>query len=74
MKTYAMREVNNELYLGNIRLSELVKDHPTPLYVYDEAGIEHKISQFRTHFTSKQFFVKRFMLPKLFSTLFMPNA
>ncbi|HOH18201.1 MAG TPA: diaminopimelate decarboxylase, partial [Bacilli bacterium] len=66
MKTYAMREVNNELYLGNIRLSELVKDHPTPLYVYDEAGIEHKISQFRTHFTSKQFFCETIYASKAF--------
>ncbi|HNZ49922.1 MAG TPA: diaminopimelate decarboxylase [Bacilli bacterium] len=61
-----MREVNNELYLGNIRLSELVKDHPTPLYVYDEAGIEHKISQFRTHFTSKQFFCETIYASKAF--------
>lgn len=66
MKTLRMNEKNNELYLGNIALSELVKTHPTPLYVYDEAGIVDKISQFKTHFKSSKFACETIYASKAF--------
>ncbi|MGD9886915.1 MAG: diaminopimelate decarboxylase [Bacilli bacterium] len=66
MKTYAMKEINNELYVGEVALSKLAKEHPTPLYVYDEAGIEDKINQFQTHFVSNHFVCETVYASKAF--------
>ncbi|MGD9605090.1 MAG: diaminopimelate decarboxylase [Bacilli bacterium] len=61
-----MSDKNNELYVGKIALSELVKTHQTPLYVYDEAGVLNKIDQFKTHFKSKQFVCETVYASKAF--------
>ena len=49
MKTYSMKEINNELYMGNYKLSDLAERYKTPLYIYDEIGINNKIDIQKTN-------------------------
>lgn len=71
MKTYSMKEIDNELYLGKFRLSDLAKEYKTPLYVYDELGINNKIDIFKKSFISDSFITtivyasKAFLAPYL---------
>lgn len=55
MKTYSMKEINNELYMGNYKLSDLAERYKTPLYIYDEIGINNKIDIFKDSFISESF-------------------
>lgn len=55
MRTYSMKEINNELYMGKYKLSELAEKYKTPLFVYDEIGINKKIDVFKKSFVSDAF-------------------
>lgn len=55
MRTYSMKEIENELYIGDYKLSDLADKFKTPLYVYDEAGIINKIDVFKKSFKSALF-------------------
>lgn len=55
MRTYSMKEIENELYIGDYKLSDLADKFKTPLYVYDEAGIINKIDIFKKSFKSALF-------------------
>ncbi len=46
---------DGNLYLGNYSLEDLRKMYQSPLYVYDEAGIENKIKIFKDNFKSDKF-------------------
>ena len=43
MKTKGMKVVNNELYIGEFKASDLAKTYQTPLYVYDEENLRYKL-------------------------------
>src|SRR5690606_35969570 len=55
MRTKSMRVIDNNLYVGNYSLVELADKYKTPLYVYDEVGIEEKIKIFSENFKSNKF-------------------
>lgn len=55
MRTFSMKEINNELYMGRYKLSELAEMYKTPLFVYDELGINNKIDTFKNSFKSEKF-------------------
>ena len=40
MKSKGMKVINNELYIGEYKASELAKKYQTPLYIYDEESGE----------------------------------
>ena len=55
MKTKTMSIINNEIYIGKFKASDLAKTYKTPLYVYDEGGIIDKIETFKKYFVSKKY-------------------
>lgn len=71
MKTITMREVNNELYIGQHSLKKLAQIYQTPLYVYDEVQILENIKKFKQNFKSDVlqckivYASKAFLAPKL---------
>lgn len=52
MKTKTMETMNNELYIGAYKVSELAKVYKTPLYIYDEAHIRNKLDIYKNNFKS----------------------
>lgn len=52
MKTKTMKIINDELYVGSHKISVLAQAYHTPLYVYDEAHIRHKLDTFKQYFQS----------------------
>ncbi len=52
MKTKSMTVKHNELYIGKYKVSELAKAFTTPLYIYDEVQIRHKLDLFNKYFNS----------------------
>ncbi|HKM30343.1 MAG TPA: diaminopimelate decarboxylase, partial [Bacilli bacterium] len=55
MKTKSMHVKDNVLYMGEKNLVELAREYGTPLYVYDEIGINDKIEKFKNNFRSDKF-------------------
>lgn len=55
MKTQGMSIKNNELYIGNFKVTDLAKQFKTPLYIYDEENIKYKLDIFKNDFTSKKY-------------------
>ncbi len=55
MKTKLMSIINNEIYIGKYKASDLANIYKTPLYVYDEQGIIDKIETFKKYFVSKKY-------------------
>lgn len=55
MKTKAMDIKNNELYIGSYKVSDLAQAYKTPLYIYDEKHIRHKLDIFKNHFISRYY-------------------
>ncbi len=55
MRTKSMKVINNELYIGKYKASELANKFQTPLYVYDEMHIRYKLDIFKEHFKSKKY-------------------
>ncbi len=55
MRTKSMSVVGETLYVGKHSLVDLANTYKTPLYVYDEKGIEDKINTFSTFFKSDLF-------------------
>jgi len=50
MKTKGMKIVNNELYIGEYKASDLALQHKTPLYVYDEENLRYKLDLYKNNF------------------------
>ena len=55
MKTIGMKVINNELYFGEFKASELAKKYQTPLYVYDEENLRYKLDLYKQNFKSKKY-------------------
>ncbi|MFA5765825.1 MAG: diaminopimelate decarboxylase, partial [Bacilli bacterium] len=55
MRTKSMHVQDNVLYMGEYSLVDLAKEYGTPLYVYDEVGINDKIEKFKNNFYSDKF-------------------
>ena len=55
MRTKSMSVKDGNLYVGEHSLVSLANKYKTPLYVYDEEGIEDKIRIFKENFTSEMF-------------------
>jgi diaminopimelate decarboxylase len=55
MRTKSMSVKDGILYVGEHSLVSLADKYKTPLYVYDEEGIEEKIKIFKDNFTSNKF-------------------
>ena len=55
MKTKNLNVVNNKLQLGKYPLESLASKYGTPLYVYDQLGIESKMDTFEDAFRSSKF-------------------
>ena len=56
MRLFGTSEViDNELVIGGVATSTLKEKYGTPLYVFDEAGIDEKINIFKNHFKSDIF-------------------
>ena len=71
MRTKNMYVKDNQLYMGKFSLEELGKKYQTPLYVYDEVGLRHKMDIFKKYFQSPDFecnvvyATKAFLAPRL---------
>ena len=50
-----MKVQNNELYVGSFKLQELATRYKTPLYVYDEKHIRHKLDVLKENFQSNKY-------------------
>ena len=50
-----MKVINNELYIGEYKASDLAKTYKTPLYVFDEVGLRYKLDLFKENFKSDLF-------------------
>ena len=50
-----LKTINNELYLGKYKLSDLGKEYGTPLYVFDEDDLDSKMSFYKNTFKSDLF-------------------
>ncbi len=55
MKTKGMKIINNELYFGEHKASDLAKTYKTPLYIYDEENLRHKLDLYKDNFRSKKY-------------------
>lgn len=55
MKTKGMKVVNNELYMGEFKASDLANKYQTPLYVYDEENLRYKLDLYKNNFNSKNY-------------------
>lgn len=55
MRTKSMNVINNELYIGKYKASDLANIYKTPLYVFDEVGLRDKLDIFKNCFVSKRF-------------------
>ena len=52
LRTKSMNVLDNELYIGSYSAKELVNKYNSPLYVYDETHIRHKLDLFKKYFVS----------------------
>ena len=61
----------SELMIGEIPVSQLVKQYQTPLYVYDEKQMVENIKAFKQGFQSDHFKTKILYASKAFQTVAM---
>lgn len=72
MRLFGTSEIkDNELVIGGITATQLAKTYGTPLYVYDEAGIEEKMSVFKENFKSKKFQTRIIYAGKAFLSAYL---
>lgn len=50
-----LKNINNELYLGKYKLSDLGKEYGTPLYVFDKGDLDDKMAMYKNVFKSNLF-------------------
>ena len=55
MKSLGLKELNNELYMGDFKISDLVKEYGSPLYLCDESHLRHTCDIYKHAFVSKKF-------------------
>src|SRR5699024_4502455 len=67
MRLFGTSEViDNELVIGGVATSTLKEKYGTPLYVFDEAGIDKKINIFNNHYKSRIFYTYIIYAGKVF--------
>jgi len=71
LKTETMRVINNELYIGDYKISQLAEAYKTPLYVYDEVHIRNKLAIFKNFFKSKHYECQTIYASKAFLCTYM---
>lgn len=71
MKPNNLKEINNELYIGDYSLKSLAEKYQTPLYVYDEKDLLSTIKEYKEGFKSTKFLTqvvyasKAFLVPAI---------
>jgi len=55
MKSKGINVINNELYFGEYKASDLASKYQTPLYVYDEENLRYKLDLYKQNFNSKKY-------------------
>ncbi|MFA5542892.1 MAG: diaminopimelate decarboxylase [Bacilli bacterium] len=73
MLTKSMRVINNELYVGKHKVSELAEAFSTPLYVYDEVHLRNKLDIFKNHFKSNKYKCETVYASKAFLAPYVCN-
>ncbi len=73
MRTKLMKEINNNLYISNYKMSDLANKYKTPLYVYDEAHIRNKLDIFKNNFKSSKYECKVIYASKAFFAPYLAN-
>jgi diaminopimelate decarboxylase len=68
-----IKESVMELEIGNVKVSELVADYQTPLYVYDQEKIEATMSDFVENFKSEDFDTQILYASKAFQAVVLLN-
>ena len=71
MRTKSMHVQDNVLYMGEYSLVDLAKEYGTPLYVYDEVGINDKIEKFKNNFSAFAIFLTKATILMLASILLL---
>lgn len=62
-----------ELEIANVKVSDILKKHLTPLYVYNQELIEEKIQIFKENFQSEKFATKILYASKAFQAVALLN-
>ncbi|GAB2024861.1 diaminopimelate decarboxylase [Lactovum odontotermitis] len=62
-----------ELEIANVKVSDLLKRYPTPLYVYNQEVIEENLQVFRENFQSEKFATKILYASKAFQAVALLN-
>lgn len=72
MRLFGTTEIiNNELVIGDVLAKELAEKYKTPLYVFDEVGIDTKIQTFKKYFQSKKFNTRIIYAGKAFLSAYL---
>ena len=50
-----LKKINNELYIGKYKLSDLGKEYQTPTYIFDEDDLDSKMKFYKDTFKSDNF-------------------
>ena len=61
-----LKVINNELYLGKYKLSDIGKEYGTPSYIFDEDDLDQKMSFYKSTFKSDLFDTKVVYASKAF--------
>lgn len=62
-----------ELEIAGVKVGDLVKKYPTPLYVYDQEKIESNLRLFKENFKSEKFATKILYASKAFQAIALLN-
>lgn len=73
MRTKGMNVINNELYIGEFKATELAKKYQTPLYVYDEENLKYKLDLYKNNFRSTKYKCKVVYASKAFLCPYLMN-
>lgn len=73
LRTKSMNVLDNELYIGSFSAKELVNKYNSPLYVYDETHIRHKLDLFKKYFVSDKYECKVVYASKAFFCPYLAN-
>ncbi|SDI89987.1 diaminopimelate decarboxylase [Dolosicoccus paucivorans] len=63
--------IDNDLVIAGVPAKKLAKEYGTPLYVFDEAGIDEKIETFKRHFKSQKFNTRIIYAGKAFLSAYL---
>lgn len=73
MLTKSMKVINNELYVGKYKVSDLADAFLTPLYIYDEVHLRSKLDTFNKYFKSNKYECVTVYASKAFLAPYLTN-